>query len=182
VDIPDFDAMQMILIHSYFHFHTHSYNYLVQTQPGEAKTWSCVIVLVAKLHVSCTDCSGEPVCLLVDSGAELEDDEVESDSGVSGSELKEATERFGSVGEGDLESGGDGWLGTQMYQAKEALSRRTLNFPPVLLLTALRFSSFSIFVLMLCPPFSSFWPMWSRTCCGETFSFPHPSLKQTNLL
>jgi len=114
-------------------------------------------VIAAKLQVPFNGCSGEPVFLLFDSGeAELGEDEVETDSGVSGSELKEATERFGSVGEGDLESGGDGWLGTQMYQAKDALSRRTLNFPPVLLLTALRFSSFSILVLKLCPPFSSF--------------------------
>ena len=95
---------------------------------------------------------------------------LECASEVSGSELSEATEPFGSVGEGDLESEGDGWLGTQMYQAKEALSRRTLNsrladefdylsnlnFSPVLLLTALRFSSFSIFVATRCPPFSLF--------------------------
>ena len=109
----------------------------------------------------------------MDSGnPELEKglDVLECASEVSGSDLGEATEWFGSVGDGDLESGGDGWLGTQMYQAKEALSRRTLNsrladefdllsnlnFSPVLLSTALRFSSFSILVAIRCPPFSLF--------------------------
>jgi len=116
-----------------------------------------VIAIAAKLQVSGTDCFGELV--LLDSGeAELEEDVdvLECASDVSGSEFSEATEWFGSVGEGDLESGADGWLGTQMYQAKEALSRRTLNCSPVLLLTALRFSSFSVLVVIRCPPFSSF--------------------------
>merc|ERR1712130_543003 len=134
------------------------------------------------LQVACTDRPGEPV--FWDSGeVELELNVLECASDVSGSEFSEATEWLGSVGEGDLGSGGDdGWLGTQMYQAKEALSRRTLNFSPVFVLTALRFSSFSILVVIRCPPLSLFWPIWSRICCGETFSFRHPSFKQTNLL
>ena len=110
--------------------------------------------------------------MLLDSGeAELEEDldVLECASDVPGSEFSEATEWFGSVDEGDLESRGDGWLGTQMYQAKEALSRRTLNrlaealhhftdlnCSPVLFLIALRFSSFSILLVIRCPPFSSF--------------------------
>ena len=127
----------------------------------------------AKLHVSFTDCLGEPELILLDSGeAELgkDLDALEFASDVSGSEFTEATGWLGSLGEGDLESGGDDWLGTQMYQAKEALSRRTLNTrlaeallysftylncSPVLFLTALRFSSFSILAVMRCPPFSS---------------------------
>ena len=85
-----------------------------------------MIAIAAKLQVPLTDCSGERSFLLFDSGeAELGEDEVESDSGVSGSELNVVT-GLESVGKGDLESGGDGWLGTQMYQAKDALSRRTL--------------------------------------------------------
>ena len=109
----------------------------------------------------------EPVLVHSDTGkAELEEDleEFECTSDDSGSVFSEATEWLGSVGEG-----GDGWLGIQMYQAKEALSRRTLNniladvrhsftnlyFSPVLF-TALRFSSFSILVVIRCPPFSSF--------------------------
>ena len=68
--------------------------------------------------------------MLLDCGEEESEDdpdELECASGVSGSEFSEATDRVESVGEGDLESGGDVWLGTQMYQAKDALSRRTLN-------------------------------------------------------
>jgi len=115
-------------------------------------------VNAAKLQVPFTDCSGEPSLVLLDSGeAELgkDLDALEFASDVSGSEFSEATGWLGSLGEGDLESGGDDWLGTQMYQAKEALSRRTLNCSPVLFLTALRFSSFSILAVMRCPPFSS---------------------------
>lgn len=107
-------------------------------------------MIAAKLPVPLTNCSaGEPSFL-------LGEDEVESDSGVSGSELNEGAERLGSVGEGDLDSGGDGCRGTQTYQAKDALSRRTLNFSPVSFFTALSYSSFSILTVMLCPPFPSF--------------------------
>ena len=72
----------------------------------------------------------EPVLVHSDTGkAELEEDldAFECTSDDSGSVFSEATEWLGSVGEGVLESGGDGWLGTQIYQAKSSLSRRTLN-------------------------------------------------------
>ena len=62
--------------------------------------------------------------MLLDCGEEESEDdpdELECASGVSRKESSEV-----SHGE-DLKPGGSGWLGTQMYHAKDALFRTTLN-------------------------------------------------------
>lgn len=78
------------------------------------------------LPFPCTNCWGE----LCDAGdAELDVFEFPADVSESDSGSTESTGfTGGSAGEGDRVFGSDGWSGKQMYQAKEFLSRKTLNF------------------------------------------------------